>query len=136
MIAVDSSVVVAGFGAWHEQHGVAREVLADLPRLVAHAELESYSVLTRLPDPFRAAPALVAEFLRRLLPGPRLVLSGEDHDGLVERLAAWGVSGGAAFDALIGLTAAAAGRELLTLDARAMGTYRRCGVAARLLVDG
>lgn len=80
MIALDSSVVIAGFGTWHEHHERAVEVLRRTPRLPAHAALEAYSVLTRLPDPFRAEPA-----------------------------------------------------ELVTLDERALATYERCGVQARLL---
>lgn len=130
MIALDSSVVVASFGAWHEHHEPARKTLSEDPRLPAHAALEAYSVLTRLPDPFRAEPAVVAEFLRRTFLTARLQAAA---DGLPERLAGIGICGGAVYDALIAFTAAAAGAELLTLDRRALLTYERCQVRARLL---
>jgi predicted nucleic acid-binding protein len=133
VIAVDSSVVVAGFGAWHEHHSAAREALRERPGLPAHAALEAYSVLTRLPDPHRADAVVVAEFLRRQFGPRRLVLPAREHAALPGRLAAWGITGGAVYDALIGLTAAAAGAELHSLDARAKATYARCGVSARLL---
>ena len=133
MIAVDSSVVVASFGAWHEHHDAARAVLADGPCLPAHAGLEAYSVLTRLPEPFRAEPATVADFLARTFTGPRLVLDAVEQAALPARLAGRGISGGAVYDALIAVTAAAAGAELCTLDRRALENYQRCDVPARLL---
>lgn len=133
MIALDSSVLVAGFGPWHEHHSAAREVFAARPRLPVHAVLETYSVLTRLPEPFRAEPHLVAQFLRGTFPAGRLALDVDEHGALPTRLSRLGISGGAVYDALIGLTADAAGAELLTLDRRALATYERCQVAARLL---
>lgn len=78
MIALDSSVVIACFGAWHEHHEVARRALAAGPRLPAHAGLEAYSVLTRLPEPFRADAGVVAEFLARSFSGGRLLLGSEE----------------------------------------------------------
>lgn len=133
MIALDSSVVIASFGPWHEHHSAARQALGGGPRLPVHAGLEAYSVLTRLPAPFRAEPHLVAEFLRRTFTTARLALRVEEHAALPIRLAGLGISGGAVYDALIGLTAGAAGAEVLTLDRRALATYERCGVPARLL---
>jgi predicted nucleic acid-binding protein len=133
LIALDSSVVVASFGAWHEHHGPARDVLAARPRLPAHAGLEAYAVLTRLPEPFRAEPRTVAEFLSRTFASVRLVLGADDQAGLPDRLAGLGISGGSVYDALIALTAGAADAELLTLDRRALATYERCRVQARLL---
>jgi predicted nucleic acid-binding protein len=134
VIALDSSIVVACFGAWHENHSAALGVLKQDPRLPVHAALEAYSVLTRLPDPFRADPATVAEFLRRTFPGPRLTLEPGEHDALPTRLARLGVAGGAVYDALIALTTQAAGAELVTLDRRALGIYQRCGASTRLLI--
>jgi hypothetical protein len=62
MRAVDSSVVIAAFATWHEHHAIARKAMAGRPRLVAHAAVESYSVLTRLPPPHRAHPSIVHAF--------------------------------------------------------------------------
>lgn len=133
MIALDSSVVIAGFGPWHEHHVVAREILSAQPRLPAHAGLEAYSVLTRLPEPFRAEPHLVAQFLSLTFGSARLLLTADEHTDLPVRFAELGISGGAVYDALIGLTAGAAGAELVSLDRRAVTTYRRCRARARLL---
>lgn len=133
MIAVDSSVVVAAFGGWHEQHKPARAVLSSRPMLPVHAGLESYSVLTRLPEPFRAAPETVAEYLARTFGERPLTLGAAEQAALPTRLARLGISGGAVYDALIAVTAAAAGARLCTLDQRALVNYRRCEVAAELL---
>lgn len=133
MLAFDTSMVVACFGAWHEHHEAAAALLEQQPRLATHTTLEAYSVLTRLPAPFRAEPAIAAEFLARTFPAPRLHLTPALHDDLPGSFARLGISGGAVYDALIGLTAREAGAELATLDRRAHDTYRRVGVAVRLL---
>lgn len=52
---------------------------------------------------------------------------------LPERLAGLGISGGAVYATVVGLTAGAAGAELVTLDRRALGNYERCAVPVRLL---
>lgn len=134
MIAVDASVVVASFGAWHEHHEAALAALAQRPSLPAHVALESYSVLTRLPDPFRADAATVVEFLARTFTGSRLRLDDQAGADLPRRLAVLAITGGAVYDALIAFTAQAAAAEILTLDRRALDVYGRCGAAARLLI--
>jgi predicted nucleic acid-binding protein len=133
VIALDSSVVIACFGGWHEHHRAARSLLAARPSLPAHAAVESYSVLTRLPDPFRAEPAVAAEFLRRTFPTPLLILDPAAYEALPGQLAGLGISGGAVYDPMIALTARRAEAELITLDRRARDTYRRVGVPSRLL---
>lgn len=133
MIAFDSSVVIASFGAWHEHHDRARRALTAEVRLPAHAGLEAYAVLTRLPEPFRAPARTVAEFLSATYPAERLVLDADNLMALPERLAALEISGGSVYDALIAISAAAADLELVTLDRRALPIYARCGVRVRLL---
>ena len=133
MIALDSSVVVAAFASWHEHHQPARDILRTSPLLPAHAALEAYSVLTRLPDLFRAEPQLVADFLSRTFVEARLVLDSAAQAALPRQLADRGISGGAVWDALICLTAASSGADLVTLDRRARPTYERCGVPVRFL---
>lgn len=128
MIAVDSSVVIAGFASWHEQHESALKALAGRPRLVAHAALETYSVLTRLPPPHRAQAGMVAEFLRIRFPEPALCLPEMRYQALVETLAARQILGGQVYDALIGFTAAAHGASLVSLDRRATLIYELVGV--------
>lgn len=129
MIAVDSSVVIAGFASWHEQHPAAVKVLARKPRLVAHAALETYSVLTRLPPPHRAQAGLVRQFLQGRFPEPFLCLPEDRHRDLVTVLAERQILGGRVYDALIGFTAAAHDATLVSLDQRASLIYESVGVA-------
>lgn len=130
----DSSVVVvAAFASWNQHHEVAIEALGDARDLVAHAELESYSVLTRLPEPFRAEPALVAEYLREDYPGKRMVLPEPARRDLITRLAELSIAGGAVYDATVAATAAHHEYRLLNCDRRATATYERLGVEVTYL---
>lgn len=114
---------------WHEAH-VASKAAASGAHIPAHALLECYSVLTRLPQPLASEDAgalLGARFATDhiLVPTPELQAS------VVERCASLGISGGAVYDALIAMTAKAEGVLLLTRDRRASGTYERIGVDFR-----
>lgn len=133
MIAVDSSIAIAGFASWHEQHETARKVLARSPRLVAHAALETYSVLTRLPPPHRAPADLVEAFLTSRFPDHLLCPPDNQHRELIALLAQRQILGGRVYDALIGMTAAAHGATLISLDRRAVFVYETVGVSVELL---
>jgi AbrB family looped-hinge helix DNA binding protein len=78
VIAVDTSVVVAGFASWHEAHRSAA-ALARQPRVPAHVLVEAYSVLTRLPPPHRAPARLVATFLAERFREAPLALPARAH---------------------------------------------------------
>jgi endonuclease V-like protein UPF0215 family len=56
-------VLVAALADWHEQHGAAVERLEARIVSVAHCVIEAYSVLTRLPEPLRVAPAIASNAL-------------------------------------------------------------------------
>ncbi len=129
----DSSVVIAAFADWNQHHEAAIEALGDARDLVAHAELESYSVLTRLPEPFRAVPQLVAEYLRKDYPGRRMVLPESERRDLIARLAGLSIAGGAVYDAMVAVTATHHGYRLLSCDRRAAATYERLGVEVTYL---
>ncbi len=129
----DSSVVIAAFAGWNQHHKAAIKALGDARDLVAHAELESYSVLTRLPEPFRAAPQLVAEYLQKDFPGERMVLPESERHHLIEQLAGLSIAGGAVYDAMVAVTAARHGYRLLSCDRRAAATYERLGVEVTYL---
>jgi len=133
MIAVDTSVVVAGFASWHEGHASATAALARRPRVPAHVLVETYSVLTRLPAPHRAPTGLVAAFLSERFAEAPLALPAGEHLRFLERAAAAGVTGGAVHDALIAATARHARARLLTRDRRAAATYDRLGVEYEIL---
>jgi predicted nucleic acid-binding protein len=131
--AADTSLVVAAFASWHEQHDAARRALDAGVRLIDHCALETYSVLTRLPPPHRSPGPVVMDFLRARFPQPFLRLSEPRYRGFVLTLADQGISGGAAYDALVAATAAGAGAELVTCDRRAAGVYDAYGVRFQLL---
>ena len=133
MIAVDTSVVVAGFASWHEGHRSAAAALARKPRVPAHVLVEAYSVLTRLPPPHRAPADLVATFLAARFREPPLILPARAHHELIEASASVGLAGGAIYDALIAATARHAGATLLTRDQRARSVYDRLGVRYELV---
>jgi predicted nucleic acid-binding protein len=133
LIAVDTSVVVAGFASWHEGHESAAAALARKPRLPAHVLIEAYSVLTRLPAPHRAPADLVAAFLSERFPAALLALSAAAYRDLVGSAAAAGLLGGAVYDALIAETARRADAVLLTRDRRALSTYQKIGVRYELV---
>lgn len=119
--------MVAAVCSWHERHAVvAAEIerrLAARARLAipAHALIEAYAVLTRLPAPHRIAPAdawalLSANFVE---PATVVALEGPQHAALLARLAAAGTGGGRTYDALIATQAETAGADvLMTLNSR------------------
>ena len=131
--AVDTSVLVAAFASWHQDHELAVREVVKHPSLIAHSMVETFSVLTRLPEPQRADPAMVVEFFERNFPDDPLVLGPADARAVPSTLSALGVIGGAAYDGLIALTALAGGATLVSLDQRAIPTYGRCGVTFELL---
>lgn len=133
MKAADTSLVVAAFATWHERHEAARRALDGGLRLVEHCALESYSVLTRLPPPHRVSGELVRDFLAARFTQPYLRLGEQAYRDFILGLTDHGISGGAAYDALVAATAAASGVELLTCDKRAVPVYERYGLQVKLL---
>jgi predicted nucleic acid-binding protein len=131
--AADSSLVIAAFASWHESHDVARRVIDTGIRLVEHCTLETLSVLTRLPPPHRAPGDLVLEFLRQRFPKPFLRLGARAYRRFLFELPERGIAGGAVYDALIAVTAAEHGVELLSCDRRAASTYERYGISFALV---
>lgn len=101
--------------------------------LPAHAMLEVYSVLTRLPGGLAVPAAEAAEVLEARFDGAVLRVEARERKRLLRTLAESGVHGGASYDALVALEARAHDQVLLTLDERAQQTYARLGVAYRAL---
>ena len=133
MICVDTSVVVAAFSPWHDAHATAITVMQGLPHTVSHCLLEVYSVLTRMPAPFRASADVAASYVQRQF-GDRVLHPGrETLEALPARMATLGVNGGAVYDALIAETARVRAATLLSLDQRAVRTYHLVGADYRLL---
>jgi predicted nucleic acid-binding protein len=140
---VDTSVLVAAFGRWHERHEDARAAVQRADAVAAHAALETYAVLTAMPPPRRAPGGLVVEFLAAHFPAAQpdgqagrtgwLAPQPEAYRGVLAAMAERGLIGGAVFDGLIAATAQSAGATLLTLDQRAAGTYRAVGASFELV---
>lgn len=131
--ALDTSVCVPAILAWHEAHATCREAAAGAS-IPAHAMVETFAVLTRLPAPSRVEREAARAVLTARFGGDRLLVAPPDlQRKLVDRLADAGIAGGAAYDGLVGLTAAHHGAVLLTRDARAIPTYEALGVPHRLV---
>jgi predicted nucleic acid-binding protein len=133
--AADSSVVIAAFASWHEHHAIARNAMAARPRLIAHAAVEAYSVLTRLPPPHRASPGIVHAFITGRFTEPFLTLSETGYQELLATVAAGQILGGPAYDALIAFTAAEHRATLISLDQRAAATYETVGAQVEQLLS-
>jgi|SRR5215218_2998665 len=135
MKAVDTSVAVAAFGDWHRLNGAACELLDQGVLIPAHALLETYSVLTGFPPPYRAAPKIVMKWLNDRFDN---VLTPPDiaaHHELIRTLARAGRRGGVVYDALVAMTAKNSGAALITADRRAAAVYDLIGVQRQFLGD-
>jgi predicted nucleic acid-binding protein len=132
-VAADTSVVLPALLADHEAHDAAAQALSECTATIAHVLLEAYSVLTRLPPPHRAPSSAVAPMLKAHLPPAVLALPTDAYAAAPARMAAASVSGGAAYDGLIALTALEHDLELVSRDGRATRSYRALGVRLRLL---
>jgi toxin FitB len=131
--AADSSVTIAALLRDHPDHEAAAGALAECDATIAHVASETYSVLTRLPAPHRAAASTAASALEQRLPRSYAALDASTHAQALGRLAAAGVGGGATYDGLIALTALEHDLRLLSRDVRAARAYRALGVDFRLL---
>ncbi len=133
MICVDTSVVVAAFSPWHDAHAVGIAVMQGLPHTVSHCLLEVYSVLTRMPAPFRVPADVAASYVQRQFEDRVLHPGLETLEVLPTKMATLGISGGAVYDALIAETARVRAATLVSLDQRAVRTYHLVGADYRLL---
>jgi predicted nucleic acid-binding protein len=125
--ALDTSCMVAAVCSWHERHRAAVAAIerrldgGDRLAVSAHALVEAYAVLTRLPAPHRLAPAdawvlIKTNFVTR---ATVVALNGRSHATLLGRLATLGIGGGRTYDAVIADCAARAKVEaLLTFNPR------------------
>lgn len=133
MIACDTSVLVAAFGRWHDSHRAAIAAVRRADTVIDHVAVETFSVLTRLPAPRRVPADLVTAFLEHHFPAstPRLPSPGSGE--VLARARSSGVSGGAVYDLVVGMAAAARKATVLSLDRRAALTYEAAQVRFELL---
>jgi predicted nucleic acid-binding protein len=133
MKAADSSVTIAAVLSGHPAHDAAADALAQCTSTIEHVAIETYSVLTRLPGPGRVDAATAATVLQQRLAAKYATLDARKYAQTLSALANAGVSGGAAYDGLIALTALAHDLELVTRDGRAERSYRALQVPYTLL---
>lgn len=132
-LTADTSVIVPSLLGWHELHVRAALASREVNRVPAHAFVESFSVLTRLPAPRALRPILAEQAMLAAFPGTPLLLSAEGYLAVIRRLASAELGGGRIYDAIVGATAAEAGFRLLTADRRATATYALVGVTCIVL---
>lgn len=125
--ALDTSCMVAAVCSWHERHEAAIAAIerrldrGERLAVAAHALVETYAVLTRLPAPHRLASAdawalVKANFVDH---ATIVALNGPAHITLLGRLATMGIGGGRSYDAVIAACAGQARVEaILTFNRR------------------
>lgn len=129
----DTSMVVPTVLTSHDAHITVNSWIGDRTlRLPVHAQLEAYSVLTRLPGDARLKPADAAALLLDRFGAP-IALPPASAVGLVGELAHIGIAGGAVYDALIAVTCRSVEGTLLTRDRRAAATYAALHVAHEIV---
>jgi predicted nucleic acid-binding protein len=132
-LLLDTSAAIALVSPGHEKHSAVRtHVHGRRLGLAGHAELETYSVLTRLPAPRRLTPASALRLIRANFPETRR-LPPARAARLLDELAETRIAGGSTYDALVALAARHAGLLLTSTDARAAGVYRSLRVEFTLL---
>jgi predicted nucleic acid-binding protein len=120
----------------HEAHERCRAELAgSSPRLIAHVAFETVSVLTRMPEGQRVAPALVVDALARNFGDSWLALPAAGQRLCLHAAVKAGLRGGALYDALIAATASKHDITLLSADRRAGTAYEAMGVRVRYVEE-
>ena len=127
VFAIDSSCMIAAVCSWHEHHEAVADAIEECFErgeqlsIAGHALAEAYAVLTRLPTPYRLAPAdawalIEANFVN----AKRVVgLTGGLYQALLRTLVKTEIAGGRTYDAIIAECARRAGaRTLFTLNPR------------------
>jgi predicted nucleic acid-binding protein len=126
LIAADASVLIPALLADHEFHDACFASAGRIDAAIGHALVETYAVLTRLPQPY-TVPAVQASEAVRTYGTQVLVLPGDRLTDTIDRFGSARVGGGSSYDALIAATAAHHGASLLTRDERAAEVYARIG---------
>lgn len=142
-LVLDSSAVVALLSTWHERHrhvhDLVEERLGQGHRLVlaGHSLIEAYSVLTRLPTPYRISASDAHELLRKNFAEVALLsLKSREHWQVLSECAAQGIAGGRVYDALIARTARnGATPTLVTLNPKHFAAFESSELAIASPMD-
>lgn len=107
-ILVDTSCLIALLCSWHEQHVRTRKFLESSMSkgteliLAAHSLAEAYSILTRLPYPYRLSETDAIELFNANWDKTRIVaLSAREYRRVLRGAAKSEIGGGQIYDALI-----------------------------------
>ncbi len=130
MITADSSVLVPALLADHEFHEACHESAGLVDAVIGHVLVETYAVLTRLPQPYTVQPVQASTALRSYS-SRVLTLPDDEVADAIDRFVIARASGGATYDALIAATTNHHGATLLTRDDRAADVYERLGSDVR-----
>jgi toxin FitB len=132
-VTCDSSVLLAALMPWQVRHDDALAAVdQDVDVLVAHVIAETFSVATRLPEPFRTSTSTMIGLLESL-PYEAVSLAPSRVLPALRRMSGFGVAGGQIYDGLIAATAVEHDLTLVTLDRRARNAYDALGVNLRSL---
>ncbi len=134
-LLLDTSAAVAFVLPRNEAHdAVVARSLAEPKGLAGHAAFETYSVLTRLPPPYRLSAAQARQVIATDFPHGHY-LSQREQERALAMLAQARIAGGAVYDGLVALAAGRADRVLLSCDRRAASTYQALGVRYELIAE-
>lgn len=134
----DTSCMIAALCSWHEHE---QSAIAEMDRRLDHGDelvvaapalVEAYSVLTRLPRPFRLSPETALALLERSFLQSRgpFALQGATYRALLREAAANSIAGGRMYDAVIARCALEAGATtLLTFNASHFQSFAARGLA-------
>jgi predicted nucleic acid-binding protein len=128
--------MIASVSGWHEHHDRAANAIEDRLAaghtmfVAAHALVEMYSVLTRLPPGKRLSPSDARALVERFVDlGTVISLPTQAYIDLLRWLEVHGIAGGRTYDALIVAAAEHGDVDIvLTLNARDFHALRRTGI--------
>lgn len=130
---LDTSTAVPFLLTTHAAHDTTFNALHQLELgLSGHAQFETFSTLTRMPEPGRTSPSRAVYLIEQNFPHTVHLTARRTRD-MLSRLALLGIAGGAIYDALVAAAAEEHGLPLYTRDRRALLTYQRFGADYRLL---
>ena len=140
-ICFDTNIIVAGFLVDHEMHGICHPWLCRAndrefqALLSVHSLAEVYSVVTRLPKPYRLSAQIAQRLiLENLSSFERVELTSADYESVLELGVRLGIVGGGIYDALIAKAAIVGNADrLLTSNAK---HFTRLGEDIARLVQG
>lgn len=124
-IALDTNVIVAALLSWHEHHKPALKILENAlskPKqltLASTALTEAYSVMTRLPSPYKVSAKDAYALLQNTFRDHAdiVALTGRELWELLETMADKNISGGRTYDVVIAACARKArAKELYTFN--------------------